>query len=102
MDCPGEEEDHCRGAFGFCGSDGGEDAFEVVAAHSGDGIFAFKGLVEEGEGAVVFEVGVGSHCCLLVFSFFLVVVGKGGRVLGYFQTISRIVVVSFLSFTVTV
>lgn len=27
---PGEEEDHCWGAFGGGGADGGEDAFEVV------------------------------------------------------------------------
>ena len=60
MDRPWEEEDHCRGAFRFRGADGSEDSFEVVTAHSRDGIFALDGGVEDGEGAVVFE---GRVCC---------------------------------------
>lgn len=52
VDGPGEEEDHGWGPFGFCGTDGGQDAFEVVAADAWHGVVAGDSGVEEGEGAV--------------------------------------------------
>lgn len=45
VDGPWEEEDHCCGAFGFGGADGRQDAFHVVAAHCGDAIVVFGGVV---------------------------------------------------------
>ena len=48
--CPGEEEDHGRGAFGFCGADGGDYAFEVVAAYRWDAVVVCVGVVEDGAG----------------------------------------------------
>ena len=50
MYCPGEEEDHGRAAFGFCGADGGDYAFEVVAAHCWDAVVVCVGVVEDGAG----------------------------------------------------
>lgn len=72
VDCPGEEQDHCRGFLGFGGANGGEDAFEVVAAHCGHGVAACLGCVEEG-GCSVFD-----HCCGAGWSGVVVGVVLGG------------------------